>query len=140
MSNAEKIVVIDDTAEVLELVGILLTDEGYIVIPCQDARAALELVAEEQPALAIADLRMAGVERWELIDSLQADPRTAHVPVIVCSGAVTELRAAESRLRLRGGGILIKPFDIQELVALVHRLIVPRGDRRSASGADGCPQ
>lgn len=123
MTSREKIVIIDDTADVLELVDILLTDEGYVVLACQDAGDALEMVAREQPALTIADLRMAGVQQWDLIDSLQNDPRTKRAPVIVCSGAVTDIRAAEARICERGGAILVKPFDITELIGLVQRLI-----------------
>ncbi len=51
------------------------------------------------------------------------DERTAHLPLIVCSGAVTELRTAEPRIRAHGGDVLIKPFDIQVLTGMVKRLI-----------------
>jgi CheY-like chemotaxis protein len=73
--------------------------------------------------LVIADLRMVGVERWELVDALMTDERTAHVPVIVCSGAASELRAAEPRIQAHGGDVLVKPFDIQVLADMVKRLI-----------------
>jgi CheY-like chemotaxis protein len=123
VNELPKIVVIDDTPEVLDLLEILLSDEGFEVIRCQEAADALATVADTAPALVIADLRMAGVERWELVDALMTDERTAHVPVIVCSGAVGELRAAEPRIQARGGDVLVKPFDIQVLAGMVRRLI-----------------
>lgn len=127
MNEIPKIVVIDDTPEVLDLLEILLSDEGFSVVRCQEAELALDTVAASAPVLVIADLKMAGVERWELVDALMTDQRTAHVPVIVCSGAVTELRAAEPRMQARGGDVLAKPFDIQVLGCMVKRLIAASG-------------
>lgn len=123
MSELSKVVVIDDTAEILDLIEVVLGEEGFSVISCQDAAIALETVAAERPALVIADLRMAGVERWELVDALLADPRTGRTPVLICSGAAEELRAHQARLVAAGGDILVKPFDIVTLVGKVRRLI-----------------
>jgi CheY-like chemotaxis protein len=127
VSDLPKIVVIDDTPEVLDLLEILLSDEGFDVVRCQHASDALTTVVAHAPVLVIADLKMAGVERWELVDSLISDERTAHLPVIVCSGAVTELRSAGPRIQTHGGDVLVKPFDIQVLVSMVKRLIAASG-------------
>jgi len=118
-----KVVVVEDTPDILELIEVVLSEEGYQVVPCLDASGAVETIANEQPALAIVDLRIAGVQHWELVDALLADPRTATIPLIVCSGAAAELREAEARLRARGVGILVKPFDIDDLVRLVRTTI-----------------
>jgi len=122
-ARGSKVVVIDDTAEILDLIEVVLTDEGFEVVACQDAAEALDTVAAERPDLVIADLRMAGVRCWELVDALMADPRTGQVPIIVCSGAAAELQAAEERLRAQGGDVLVKPFDIGVLVQKVRDLI-----------------
>ena len=114
---------IDDTPEVLDLLEILLSYEGFEVVRCQEASLAMDTVASAEPVLVIADLKMAGVDRWELVDALMTDERTGHLPLIVCSGAVTELRAAEPRIQARGGDVLFKPFDIQVLAGMVRRLI-----------------
>lgn len=117
-----KIVVVDDTAEILELIDAILVEEGYAVVLCQDGTAAVEIVARERPALVIADLRMPGFESSELVDALLDDPRTHDLPLIVCSGAVAELQAARSRIHLHGGDVLVKPFDIAVLVRKVREL------------------
>ncbi len=117
-----KIVVVDDTAEILELIDAILVDEGFAVVSCQNGDVAVETVAQEQPALVIADLRMPGYESWELVDLLLTDPRTRNTPVIVCSGAVSELQAERSRMQARGGDVLVKPFDIFTLVTKVREM------------------
>ena len=122
-NHAGRIVVVDDTPELLDLLESLLTDEGYHVIPCQQGAQAHALIAREAPDLVMLDLRMAGVAEWEVLDALKADRSTADIPVIVCSGAVDELQAAESRLRALGCDILTKPFDIDDLYERVERAV-----------------
>ncbi|MFN8635657.1 MAG: response regulator [Chloroflexota bacterium] len=123
MNDAPKIVVIDDTTEILDLIEVVLGDEGFVVVSCQDAASALDTVAAERPVLVIADLRMAGVQRWELVDALFDDPRTGRTPILICSGAAEELRAEQPRLVALGGDVLVKPFDIETLVGKVRDLI-----------------
>jgi len=81
----------------------------------------------ERPALVIVDLTMAGVSTWGLIDALIADPRTRHIPFIICSGAIQELRKAEARVQSLGGDVLDKPFDIDLLVRKIRHLIAGVG-------------
>jgi DNA-binding response OmpR family regulator len=123
MASAEKIVVIEDTQEILDLLSLVLTDEGYQVICCQEARQALDTVVAERPALVIMDLTMDGVRAWDLVDALVADPRTERMPFIVCSGAVQELMAAEARLQALGGDVLTKPFDLDLLLDKIRTMI-----------------
>ena len=120
---AGRIVVVDDTPELLELIEALLTDEGYAVTLCQEGARARDVVAREQPDLVMLDLRMAGVSEWEVLDALKANDATAAIPVIVCSGAVDELQVAEPRLRAMGCDVLVKPFDIDDLLGLVERAV-----------------
>lgn len=123
MTSGTMIVVVDDTAEILDLLTLVLSDEGYQVVCCRDGRTALDTILTEQPALVIMDLTMDGVQSWELLDALVADPRTAATPFIVCSGAVHALEAAEGRLRTLGGDVLVKPFDLDLLLEKVQVLI-----------------
>ena len=118
MDATPKIVVVEDTPEVLDVIATVLTDEGYEVVQCSDGTRAAETVIREAPALVILDLRMTGVDEWQVLDELRADPRTLYTPVIICSGAVDELRAAEAELNQRGCEVLAKPFDIGELVEI----------------------
>ncbi len=118
---AGKIVIIDDTPELLDLLDSILTDEGYEVVLCQDGGRAHAVVEQERPGLVMLDLRMAGVSEWEVLDALKEDAATAEIPVIVCSGAVDELQAAAPRLRTLGCDVLVKPFDIDDLVERVQR-------------------
>lgn len=122
MTSARKIVVVDDTPEVLELIETVLIDGGYEVVLCQDATLAVETIVTERPGLVIVDLRMGGVGEWEILDQLGMIPETARTPVIVCSGAVERLRDAEPRLHAQGHDSLTKPFNIQDLLHKVDAM------------------
>jgi CheY-like chemotaxis protein len=93
------------------------------VVCCDIADRAVDLIVAERPALVIVDLTMAGMQSWALVDALAGDPRTRRTPFIVCSGAVQELRTAEGRVRELGGAILAKPFDLDDLMRIIHDLI-----------------
>ena len=119
----KKIVAVNDSQEFLELIETLLREEDYNVRVCQYGDRAYQFIKDEQPDLVILDIRMVGVAEWQVLDMLKLDPETAHIPVLVCSAAVREIQAAEARLREQNCDVLLKPFDIDELLAKVREHI-----------------
>jgi adenylate cyclase len=122
---AKKIVVVNDNPEFLELGETLLSEERYQVSVCVHGDKAYQLIKGEQPDLVILDVRMVGVDEWQVLDMIKLDPDTADIPVIVCSAAVREIQAAEARLREQKCDILLKPFNIDELLAKVQTHVGP---------------
>ena len=113
--------VINDTQEILELFReILQAEAGYDVELCSYEPQMLEHVKEINPDLLISD-HVFGEEKigWQFIQRLKMDRQTANIPIIVCSGAVKQLREIEGYLTQKGIGVLYKPFDIDELLNLV---------------------
>ena len=118
--STKKIVVVNDNPEFLELVETLLSDENYCVRVCQFGDRAYQFIKDEMPELLILDIRMVGVDEWQVLDMIKLDPETSQIPVIVCSAAVREIQDAEARLREQNCDILLKPFNIDELVEKVR--------------------
>ena len=56
---------------------------------------------------------------WQLAGAQDGPQKTATIPMIVCSGAVNELKEMEGHLMAKGIGVLYKPFDVDELLDLV---------------------
>src|SRR3954451_11409544 len=115
--------VINDTEEILELFRQILHEEaGYDVILSSFEPQMLEHIKAENPDLVISD-HVFGEEKigWQFIQKLKMARETANVPVIVCSAAVRELKEMEGYLISKGIGVLYKPFDIDELLALVEK-------------------
>jgi CheY-like chemotaxis protein len=117
-----RILVINDTQEILELFKLILEDEGgHEVILDSYRPQMMEVIKECDPDLIISD-HVFGEEKigWQLVQRLKMDRKTATIPMIVCSGAVHELKEMEGHLMAKGIGVLYKPFDVDELLELVN--------------------
>lgn len=124
-----KVLVIDDDPQFLELMQSLLGSEGYEVAVCRDSSAAYQEAKTNKPDVITLDLRMPAPSGWEVLDRIRADPELADIPVTVISAAGAELAETRARIRqlnLRMVDILVKPFEIDELLARVSDAIVSR--------------
>jgi signal transduction histidine kinase len=116
-AGAARILLADDNADMREYVARLLSDR-WQVDSAADGVAALARAREAPPDLVLADIMMPGMDGYELLQALRADPRTRHVPVIFLSARAGE----ESRIEGLSAGAddyLGKPFSAGELLARV---------------------
>ena len=78
-----RILVVDDQRANVEMLAELLRSRGYLVDGVYDAEAALRKVTEMQPDLVVSDIRMPGMDGYELTQRLRSDPATALLPVVL---------------------------------------------------------
>jgi CheY-like chemotaxis protein len=100
----------------------LLKSEGFEVAAARSAEETRERLATMRPDLVISDVRMPRMPPFGVLDLLDRDEKTRHIPVLFCTGAVQEIEDAHMRLRRPGTDVLLKPFDIDELLARIARL------------------
>jgi DNA-binding NarL/FixJ family response regulator len=125
-----RILVVDDDANARELISTVLLRAGFEACEAATADAALALVDDEQPILAVIDVQLAaGASGYELCHELQE--RCGRIPVVFVSGTRTEPFDRVAGLLIGGDDYLVKPFDPDELIARVRRLTV----RASTNGA-----
>jgi two-component system OmpR family response regulator len=119
--EAPRILVVDDTPAVLDIVRKCLEGEGYHVTTCLEGRQALRLAHENPPDVVMLDVVMPEVSGWEVLAQLRADPAFIRTPVIVCTAYVAEAlgRLAELKGPDQHLGLLPKPFEIEELIEVV---------------------
>jgi DNA-binding response OmpR family regulator len=74
--------------------------------------------------LLVVDARLNdSVTGWDIIEAVRADPETRDMPIIVSSGAVDQVEAHRDELEAFGVPALIKPFDLDDLEALVNQML-----------------
>jgi DNA-binding NtrC family response regulator len=113
--------VIDDDPHVLELIQIILEDEGHEVTTLPSGDRAVEVVSEASPDLVLLDIVMRTHHGMEVLAELrQVAPS---LPVVLLSGAVSQVADMPDIARALGAHDFIeKPFDAQQLLELVERL------------------
>jgi CheY-like chemotaxis protein len=114
------ILVVDDEMPIRELISHLLADAGYRVSSAPNGRQALQLAERERLDLVLTDLMMPQVDGAELCRRLKAQAPTRNVPVVVMS-AVHRRQGQE----MLADEFVGKPFDLDELLALVERFAGP---------------
>lgn len=128
MSNTEKthILVINDTQEVLEVMQELLHEEGYKVTIHSTAIRDLHKIIEIGPDLIILDHLMGDEEYgWQMIQKMRLNRELAELPVIVCTAAVTMVKELEGHLKAKGITVVLKPFDIDDLLEAIRSALNP---------------
>src|SRR6185295_11852563 len=128
--NPKAILVVDDEPAILDMIAELLGYEGYQVVTTSQGSVALARAKDDPPALILLDLMMPGMSGWQVIAALKASPQTRAIPVVVLS-ARRDLPATAKELGIVT--FLAKPFDIDELLKIVHTYAGPT----SHSNVDG---
>ena len=125
-----RIYVVDDEPDMVELLATILRGEGYEVETYTDGRAALARVLEEPPELLLLDLMMPDLDGFELLKLLRLDSRGRNVVVLVVS-ARTGHRAQLETLQLGANAYIYKPFSPRELAGQVRHLLAEREGKTS---------
>jgi len=129
MSDSKpRIAVINDDTAFLDLMHELLESEGFEVVPYREYQDVQKKIKAALPDLVVLDVVMSGEERgWQILELLTLDPVTRGVPIIVCTAAIRSLRDREEQLNRLGIRSLPKPFDLDDLLALVRDALRTRG-------------
>ncbi len=120
--HMQKILVVDDEADILDLISMNLKRQGFAVIAAYDGIAALAKAREEKPDLIVLDLMLPGKDGFAVFRELRADGRSSAIPVIMLT-AKGELDDKIAGLELGADDYLTKPFSPRELVLRVKSLL-----------------
>lgn len=125
--SSPKVLVIEDAFPTRRLVELSLSYEGFEIMQREDGPSGLDAALTLIPDLIVLDIALPGMDGWEILRHIRADPTTEHIPVIV----ITAHDTAETRTKAdhsHADGFVGKPFDLDQLRNEVNRLI---GNRQS---------
>src|SRR5512145_2347608 len=119
---AERILVIDDEPDLLELVRINLRQAGYEVETAETGRDALELLRRSAPDLVVLDLMLPDVTGTEICRRMRTDPELADLPIIMLTAKADEVDRVVG-LELGADDYVTKPFSPRELTLRVRAVL-----------------
>jgi len=119
---SETVLVVDDETDVLDLVVYNLHKAGYKTLAARDGLSALQKARDSLPALVVLDLMLPQIEGTEVCKQLKADPKTAHIPIIMLTAKADELDRVVG-FELGADDYVPKPFSPRELVLRVKTIL-----------------
>ncbi|HEY6783050.1 MAG TPA: response regulator [Candidatus Dormibacteraeota bacterium] len=102
-----RVLLIEDDVAAAEMYRLRLVADGYLVVIARDGHEGLRLAADEAPDFIYLDLRLPGLDGFEVLEQLRADPATMHIPVIVLTN-YGEPELQERGLKLGALEFLVK--------------------------------
>lgn len=116
----EPILIVDDNAQNLKLVRVLLASEGYDVRTAVDAEDALALLDSFTPRLILMDLQLPGMDGLELTRRLKADPERRSISIVALTAYA--MKGDEVKALAAGcDGYVAKPIDVEVLPRIVQQ-------------------
>jgi two-component system alkaline phosphatase synthesis response regulator PhoP len=124
LNGMDKIFVIDDDKNLLQVMKSLLHLRGFNVSIFRNWEIAYQLMKLFKPQLILLDVFLTGIDGLEVCQRLKASPFTKHIPIILCSGYP---QIAERGIREYGAADFIaKPFELDDLINKMHSVLSKR--------------
>jgi two-component system, OmpR family, phosphate regulon response regulator PhoB len=131
-----RVLIADDEADVLEMIGSYLTGAGFRVLTAPDGAAALASARRDHPALAVLDIMMPGMSGLDVTRVLKREAATAEIAILLLSARTEEVDRILG-FELGADDYMTKPFSPRELVLRVKSILRRKG---AAQGPTGNPR
>jgi two-component system phosphate regulon response regulator PhoB len=118
----QRILVVDDEPEAVELVEFNLKQAGYAVVTASDGAEALKKAHAQTPDLIVLDVMLPEMDGFEICKTLRLEPSTARVPIIMLTAKAAEIDRVLG-LELGADDYLTKPFSPRELLLRVKKIL-----------------
>lgn len=128
--GTEPILVVDDEADIRDLVALNLRRAGYEVVTCDRGLDALEAAREHMPRLIVLDLMLPDLSGTEVCRRLRGETRTSQIPVLMLTARTEEIDRVVG-FEVGADDYVTKPFSVRELVLRVQAIL-----RRSPQGEE----
>jgi CheY-like chemotaxis protein len=112
----KRIMAVNDDPDILEMLDLFLSEEGYEVHPYPTTDAAHTAIEKVKPDVIVLDWMFGGEPRgFDFLEHIKLNPATASIPIVVCSASVQAIREVSEELGAKGVAIVYKPYTLDEL-------------------------
>ena len=118
----EKILVVDDEKDILELIEFNLSNNGYKVNTTASGEEALELIKKNEFDLVVLDIMLPGIDGLDICKIIKADKHISHIPVIMLTAKAEEIDRVTG-FEIGADHYVTKPFSPRELLAIVKSVL-----------------
>lgn len=122
MAGNGKILVVDDSPFIVEIIETILKDSGFEVITADDGEKALNRAKNDLPDLIVLDLMLPKMNGYEVCKILKNDELYKAIPIIMLTARVNDEDAVKGK-QAGADAYMGKPFELDDLVAKVRELI-----------------
>src|SRR3989339_2202729 len=129
----EKILIVDDEKDIVELVKYHVEKSGYKALTAGSGGEALDIAAKQQPALIVLDIMLPGFDGYEVCRILKRNENTKNIPIIMLTAKAAE-EDTVTGLKAGADDYLSKPFSPKILMARIDAVL--RRSKQSESSAD----
>jgi len=122
-TRAKSILCIEDEAEMIDLMRLILGRRGYDVKGAISGMEALKMIREHSPDLILLDLMMPEMDGWEVYQQIKADEKMKKTPVIVVTAKAQSIDRVLGLHIAKVDDYIAKPFSPQELLTSVEKVL-----------------
>lgn len=127
IKQSKRLAYIEDEAEMIDLVRLILGRQGYTVIGANGGREGLDLIRNELPDLVLLDLMMPDMDGWEVYHQIKSEDLTRDIPVIVITAKALNIDKVLGLSIAKVEDYIAKPFSPQELLERVEQVLSRQG-------------
>lgn len=120
--STKRILVVDDAADVRQMLRVVLTRNGYDVLVASNGQAGLASAFDGKPDLILLDIMMQDMDGWEVLKLLKMEEATREIPVVILSARV-ELKDKIRGLQEGAVDYVTKPFVVRDVLDRMARIL-----------------
>ncbi len=118
-----RVVCVEDEVEMIDLIRLILTREGYEVIVAKGGLQALQVIEDVHPDLVLLDLMMPDLDGWEVYQRIKSNPGTKDIPVIVVTARAQSIDKVLGLHIARVDDYITKPFGPADLLNSIKTVL-----------------
>ena len=120
------VLIIEDDLDIQNFISRVLGFEGYDVLKAGDGKTGLEVVREKPVSLVLLDLRLPGLDGWEVLREMKQDAELARIPVVVLT-AIAEPVQRRRTMHMGASQYLVKPLSANSLSKSIAGILNQKG-------------